>query len=92
MKLMDRQTFVRPTIRGHCDYLGGVKVMPFISGINKADKLYKFWMNQSPDIIKNKLAPTFIEHPRNLISIDNFREMISQGRSEARPHTTYIFF
>ncbi|RNA36602.1 hypothetical protein BpHYR1_045396 [Brachionus plicatilis] len=22
-----------------------------------------FWMNQSPDIIKNKLVPTFIEHP-----------------------------
>ncbi|RNA17145.1 hypothetical protein BpHYR1_004112 [Brachionus plicatilis] len=25
--------------------------------------IYQFWMNQSPDIIKNKLAPTFIEHP-----------------------------
>ncbi|RNA28079.1 hypothetical protein BpHYR1_049236 [Brachionus plicatilis] len=24
--------------------------------------------------------------------IDNSREMISQGYSEARPHTTYIFF
>ncbi|RNA24164.1 hypothetical protein BpHYR1_030048 [Brachionus plicatilis] len=28
--------------------------------------IYQFWMNQSPDIIKNKLAPTFIEHPLTL--------------------------
>ncbi|RNA06978.1 hypothetical protein BpHYR1_022220 [Brachionus plicatilis] len=27
----------------------------------------KFWMNQSPDFIENKLAPTFIEHPNPLV-------------------------
>ncbi|RNA26246.1 hypothetical protein BpHYR1_006521 [Brachionus plicatilis] len=26
-------------------------------------RLFPFWMNQSPDFIENKLAPTFIEHP-----------------------------
>ncbi|RNA19690.1 hypothetical protein BpHYR1_030499 [Brachionus plicatilis] len=26
-----------------------------------------FWMNQSPDFIENKLAPTFIEHPETLL-------------------------
>ncbi|RNA12564.1 hypothetical protein BpHYR1_019824, partial [Brachionus plicatilis] len=43
---MDKVDFKELKFKGgHCDYLGEFKVMPFISGINKADKLYKVFCN-----------------------------------------------
>ncbi|RNA10502.1 hypothetical protein BpHYR1_041788 [Brachionus plicatilis] len=41
----------------------------------------KFWMNQSPDFIKNKLAPTFIEHPAFFLFDSEKKKLIVEERN-----------